>query len=157
MLPFFVREKIIHWILVTAGLVLTLLSMTFTHRGRDVMRQNRIFNLCCGMNAANEQDDDGRVLWKGPLFGRLSKFGQDFLVQKCGWSILDGEPCITQTTRLKFVWPSKSGPQFAMGGTQAACIRPYPKHVTDLLDDKLSSTLLFKNQERRRYGTSSNL
>jgi len=38
---------------------------------------------------------------------------------------------------LAFVWPSKSGPQFDTNDEKAAHIRPYPKNLTDCLDDKM--------------------
>ncbi|CAJ1942132.1 unnamed protein product [Cylindrotheca closterium] len=88
-----------------------------------------------------------RVLFQGPLFGRLTKAGRDYLL-KNGWQVLlennndDADnfniaavPLGTQ--RLGFVWPTKTGPQFQIDDATAAHIRPFPKHMTDIFDDKL--------------------
>lgn len=103
-------------------------------------------------------NDQGKVLWNGPYFGRLPKCGKDFLIQKGGWKELllpeelnddddeeeeDKKQCSqnginNSYVRLQFAWPNKSGPQFDIDDPMAPSIRPYPKYMTDILDDKLS-------------------
>jgi hypothetical protein len=89
-----------------------------------------------------------RVIWRGPLFGRLSQAGQAFLMKKGEWQLLTEPPSHHLHGRLQFVWPNKSGPQFEMDDNQAPYIRPYPKDATDLLDDKLSLAHLLDTHAR---------
>lgn len=51
---------------------------------------------------------------------------------------------------LSFIWPNKSGPQFETDTIEPAVVRPYPKHVTDILDDKL---LLAERLTNRKLGS----
>jgi hypothetical protein len=44
---------------------------------------------------------------------------------------------LDKTKRLALIWLSKSGPQFEINNTTVAHIRPYLKHLTDIVDDKL--------------------
>jgi hypothetical protein len=81
------------------------------------------------------------ILWNGSLFGRLSKSGKDYLLRK-GFR-QQSQPGTRE--RLAFVWPSKSGPQFETTDTTAPTVRPYPKHVTDLVDDKIRLAELFQS------------
>mmetsp|Transcript_25324 Transcript_25324/g.53496 ORF Transcript_25324/g.53496 Transcript_25324/m.53496 type:complete len:156 (-) Transcript_25324:660-1127(-) len=78
------------------------------------------------------------ILSQSPLFGRLTKAGRDYLLRH-GWKddgLSSNEEMMT-TERLAFVWPNKSGPQFEMNDANAAHVRPFPKHWTDVFDDKL--------------------
>lgn len=85
----------------------------------------------------SQKTTSAHVLWNGPLFGRLPKCGRSYLLSK-GFQLLVAEPSSSLFhERLKFAWPNKSGPQFEMNDTAAPQIRPYPKRVTDLLDDKI--------------------
>ena len=72
----------------------------------------------------------------------MTKVGRDYLIrngweteqkQKGSWEKDDEE----EEERLAFVWSSKSGPQFDTNDEKAAHIRPYPKNLTDCLDDKM--------------------
>ena len=75
-----------------------------------------------------------RVLYRNPLFGRLTKAGREYLLRN-GWEdAADEEP---QQKRLAFIWPNKSGPRFAMDDATAARVRPFPKDWTDSFDDKI--------------------
>jgi len=84
-----------------------------------------------------------KLLWDGPSFGRLTKDGKKYLITQKGWTAIQKPQNETLSFpskpnhRLAMTWPSKSGPQFEMNDPQAAHIRPYPKQVTDVLDDKL--------------------
>lgn len=77
-----------------------------------------------------------KVMWTGPMFGRLTKSGRKYLKERGGWEELDKQ--VEDSQLLQFIWPNKSGPQFAMDMLFPASIRPYPKDVTDTLDDKKS-------------------
>ena len=86
-----------------------------------------------------------RIIWDGPLFSRLTKSGKEYL-EKCGWERLDcdypggqQEEGSTTATRLVLVWPSKSGPQFEVDDNNitSPIIRPFPKRMTDIVDDKI--------------------
>jgi len=74
------------------------------------------------------------ILWDGPLFGRLTKSGKTYLLGR-GWRQTNDET--NSQKRLAFIWPSKSGPQFELDDVIAAHIRPYPKYITDVFDDKI--------------------
>lgn len=76
------------------------------------------------------------ILWEGPLFGRLTKHAKAHLV-RCGWQQLKNNDIFSSDARLALIWPNKSGPQFEMDDSAAAHIRPYPRHLTDVLDDKI--------------------
>lgn len=81
-----------------------------------------------------------KLFWEGPLFGRLTKVGKEYLLDH-GWTRVDGEDSVPDYSKtnqkLAFIWPNKTGPQFELSDIQAAWIRPYPKHITDVVDDKL--------------------
>ena len=137
------------------------------------------------VNDANTPCSDpngSRFLWNGPLFGRLTKTGRTWLLDR-GWTHLtfdptkgtlqiDGKNCesseesrsfytptdssLASSTeglpncntgkqrnlwhsnqRLAFVWPNKTGPQIDIDDNDVAVVRPYPAHITNLLDDKV--------------------
>lgn len=81
-----------------------------------------------------------RVLWDGPLFGRLTKAGRCYLEQR-GWERLPLAPASSQLPLeeepLMFIWPNKSGPQFDVDTVEPAFVRPYPTSITECVDDKL--------------------
>ncbi|KAG7347302.1 hypothetical protein IV203_016007 [Nitzschia inconspicua] len=87
-----------------------------------------------------------KILWQGPLFGRLTKPAKTHLLRN-GWKerLVDKNnkdhqmtTTVSNTsTRLALIWPNKSGPHLEMDDPFGAHIRPYPKHVTDVLDDKV--------------------
>lgn len=86
-----------------------------------------------------------KVLFQGPLFGRLTKAGREYLLRH-GWALLETngdeafttmEGCQRHNQRLALIWPTKTGPQFEINDAMAAHIRPLPKHMTDVLDDKV--------------------
>ena len=79
-----------------------------------------------------------RILWQHSLFGRLTKSGKEHLLNRHGWNFVENDAELgSHSSRLAFIWPSKSGPQFEMDDDMASHIRPFPKHVTDVLDDKI--------------------
>lgn len=89
------------------------------------------------------------TLWEGPLFGRLTKSAKTFLLRH-GWQLRNntvarGDNAKPSSNRLALAWPNKSGPQFEMNDATAAHIRPYPKHLTDVLDDKVRMADLLLN------------
>jgi len=92
-----------------------------------------------------------RALWRGPLFGRLSKAGQECLIRHGGFTFLEEEAPQDESSgrnaRLHFVWPNKSGPQFDLTDSEAAHVRPYPKATTDILDDKLCLAQLLEGHD----------
>jgi hypothetical protein len=94
-----------------------------------------------------------RILWNGELFGRLTKAGRNHLVHDAGWSYLDTSPPPhdddTNHLPLAFIWPNKSGPQFATNVLFPALVRPFPTHATNEIDDKILLDKLM-----RQYGTS---
>lgn len=83
-----------------------------------------------------------RVLWDGPLFGRLTKPGRTWLLER-GWNRLSSPPpslddnTIIEEEPLAFIWPSKSGPQFPTSTIAPALVRPFPTNITECVDDKL--------------------
>ena len=91
-----------------------------------------------------------KILWQGPLFGRLTKAGKQRLLHRKGWMEIQQPPTEypdDNETRLALIWPNKSGPQFEIDDEKAAHIRPYPKHVTDVLDDKVRLRKLLQHTE----------
>jgi hypothetical protein len=88
-----------------------------------------------------------RFFWEGPLFARLTKRGKDYL-SKRGWQRVDrdrkDEDYSSSPNTLALVWPSKSGPQCDVDDASAPSIRPYPKHMTDFVDDKLGLAQLLE-------------
>jgi hypothetical protein len=105
-----------------------------------------------------QQRGERIIITDSPLFGRLIKGGKQYLLQN-GWTAIEKETsCSTTTTtttttatpqnnnnhRLALIWPSKTGPQFEMDDLMAAHTRPYPRHITDVLDDKLRLFNLFR-------------
>lgn len=94
-----------------------------------------------------------KILWKGPLFARLLRVAttkgstvQEWL-RESGWVVVERQPSATTTDNDNdnnvchdveaFIWPEKSGPDFPMDRLAPAYIRPYPRAVTDLVDNKL--------------------
>ena len=61
--------------------------------------------------------------------------GREHLLRH-GWEDIDNEEERKQH-RLAFIWPNKSGPQFALDDETAARVRPFPKDWTDAFDDKM--------------------
>ena len=105
-----------------------------------------------------------RVLWNGPLFGRLTKAGRSFLLRN-GWDDI-GSASIGSTFDLSrfggvgnhdktrtdwdnapiaFAWPSKSGPQLSTDQDHPALVRPLPAHMTEVIDDKVYLQNLLEN------------
>ncbi|KAG7367923.1 tubulin-tyrosine ligase family protein [Nitzschia inconspicua] len=103
-----------------------------------------------------------KILWQGPLFGRLTKPAKAHLLRN-GWKErpVDHNHKYHQMTttasntsnRLALIWPNKSGPQLEMDDPFGAHIRPYPKHVTDVLDDKvrMADLLLVTDTQAKNY------
>jgi hypothetical protein len=92
-----------------------------------------------------ETSEVAKVLWNGPLFGRLTAAGRTYLLHHGFQELSDpllvaaaaGAGTPQQKQRLEFVWPNKSGPQFDVNDAAAARVRPYPTAVTEVLDDKI--------------------
>jgi hypothetical protein len=83
-----------------------------------------------------------KLLWEGPLFGRLTKHAKSHLVRR-GWrQQRNNDYNVSSNARLALIWLNKSGPQFEMDDSAAAHVRPYPTHLTDVLDDKIRSAEL---------------
>jgi hypothetical protein len=127
-----------------------------------------------------------KILWEGPLFGRLTKQGKAHLLRH-GWieqlqhqhqsndinqnhnhgavsttTAFFTEAPTTPTTkmnisRLALIWPNKSGPDFELTDATAAHIRPYPTHFTDVLDDKVHMAGLLLLPKNAERATSNDL
>jgi hypothetical protein len=100
-------------------------------------------------DAENTRQNPKKILWQGPLFGRLTKSAKYHLIHRKGWveqrSFADRKD--NQQARLALIWPNKSGPQFAMDDSRAALVRPYPKSITDVLDDMVQLADLLRNSD----------
>lgn len=91
-----------------------------------------------GMTVMPSNISGKRLLWDGPLFGRLTKAGRCYL-ERQGWERLPSASVSSQLEEelLTFIWPNKSGPQFNVDTVEPAFVRPYSTSITKCVDDKL--------------------